>query len=232
MDVTPEDSKEHGTTTSSTSTDKLLDFHASSFHPVVDLYHLSKYSFGVKDSIPRKDYSSEARVERMRSNYATRGMRRMVEGVLLVHDHGHPHVLVLQVEPSVFVLPGGRLKVGEDEVEGLKRKLDSKLAPLVQDLVPKWGLSQSELVSVTYRPAFDSPMYPYIPPHTSMPKESKKVRVIPLPEKCAFAVPQNFKLLAIPMIELHNNEKYGDLLSALPSLLSRFKFNYIPLQKE
>lgn len=41
-------------------------------------------------------------------------MRRSVEGVLLVHDHGHPHVLMLQLAPSYFKLPGGRLRPGED----------------------------------------------------------------------------------------------------------------------
>jgi hypothetical protein len=34
--------------------------------------------------------------------------------VLVVHEHGHPHVLVLQMGASFFKLPGGRLRPGED----------------------------------------------------------------------------------------------------------------------
>lgn len=41
-------------------------------------------------------------------------MRRSVDAVLLVHEHNHPHVLLLQMGSSFFRLPGGRLKVGED----------------------------------------------------------------------------------------------------------------------
>lgn len=50
-------------------------------------------------------------------------MRRSVEGVLLVHEHGLPHVLLLQLGTTFFKLPGGELNAGEDEVEGLKRLL-------------------------------------------------------------------------------------------------------------
>ena len=40
-------------------------------------------------------------------------------------------VLLLQIGNTFFKLPGGRLKPGEDELEGLKRKLLSKLGPEV-----------------------------------------------------------------------------------------------------
>lgn len=56
-------------------------------------------------------------------------MRRTVEGVLVVHDHGHPHILMLQIANAFFKLPGDYLKPGEDEVEGLKKRLDDRLAP-------------------------------------------------------------------------------------------------------
>ena len=46
--------------------------------------------------------------------YAREGLRRSVEAVLVVHEHGHPHVLVLQMGASFFKLPGGRLRPGED----------------------------------------------------------------------------------------------------------------------
>lgn len=59
----------------------------------------------------------------MREEFEKIGMRRSVEGVLLVHEHGLPHVLLLQLGTTFFKLPGGELNAGEDEVEGLKRLL-------------------------------------------------------------------------------------------------------------
>uniref|UniRef100_D8QCH0 Cleavage and polyadenylation specificity factor subunit 5 n=1 Tax=Schizophyllum commune (strain H4-8 / FGSC 9210) TaxID=578458 RepID=D8QCH0_SCHCM len=56
-------------------------------------------------------------------------MRRTDEGVLVVHDHGHPHILMLQTANAFFKLPGDYLKSGEDEVDGLKRRLNECLAP-------------------------------------------------------------------------------------------------------
>ena len=44
-------------------------------------------------------------------------MRRSVDGVLLVHEHGLPHVLLLQLGTTFFKLPGGELNPGEDEVD-------------------------------------------------------------------------------------------------------------------
>ena len=41
-------------------------------------------------------------------------MRTSVEAILLVHEHNHPHILLLQIGNSFFKLPGGRLKPGED----------------------------------------------------------------------------------------------------------------------
>ena len=37
-----------------------------------------------------------------------------MEGILLVQEHNHPHVLLMQMGPSFFRLPGGRLRPGED----------------------------------------------------------------------------------------------------------------------
>jgi len=77
-------------------------------------------------------------------------MRRTCEGILVVHDHGHPHILMLQIANAFFKLcvlrcahvlasavadsacccrPGDYLKPGEDEIEGLKARLDDRLAP-------------------------------------------------------------------------------------------------------
>lgn len=60
----------------------------------------------------------------MREDYAVNGTRRSVEGVLLVHEHGLPHVLLLQLGTTFFKLPGGELNPDEDPIDGLKRLLN------------------------------------------------------------------------------------------------------------
>lgn len=91
--------------------------------PPVDRYPLTNYTFGTKEPLFEKDPSVPARFQRMRDEFERIGMRRSVEGVLLVHEHGLPHVLLLQLGTTFFKLPGGELNPGEDEVEGLKRLL-------------------------------------------------------------------------------------------------------------
>lgn len=86
-------------------------------------YPLTNYTFGTKEPLFERDPSVPARFQRMRDEFEKIGMRRSVEGVLLVHEHGLPHVLLLQLGTTFFKLPGGELNAGEDEVEGLKRLL-------------------------------------------------------------------------------------------------------------
>ena len=99
-----------------------------------------------KEAQPEEDPSVSARLQRLQNNYEDFGMRRTVEGVLVVHDHGHPHILMLQIANAFFKLyvlpvfciylspdvtssPGDYLKPGEDELDGLKHRLDDRLAP-------------------------------------------------------------------------------------------------------
>ncbi|XP_071198242.1 cleavage and polyadenylation specificity factor subunit 5-like [Salvelinus alpinus] len=87
----------------------------------INLYPLTNYTFGTKEPLYEKDSSVAARFQRMREGFEKIGMRRAVEGVLIVHEHRLPHVLLLQLGTTFFKLPGGELNAGEDEVEGLKR---------------------------------------------------------------------------------------------------------------
>ncbi|KAL7047862.1 hypothetical protein ACKWTF_003131 [Chironomus riparius] len=89
----------------------------------INLYPLTNYTFGTKEPLFEKDPSVPARFQRMRDEFEKIGMRRSVEACLLVHEHGLPHVLLLQLGTTFFKLPGGELNAGEDEVEGLKRLL-------------------------------------------------------------------------------------------------------------
>eukprot|EP00850_Spirogloea_muscicola_P003359 SM000013S26528 [mRNA] locus=s13:793102:795148:- [translate_table: standard] len=194
--------------------------------PVVNIYPLSSYTFGAKEAKMEKDTSVADRLARMKQTYAKEGMRTTVDGILLVQEHNHPHILLLQIGNTFFKLPGGRLKPGEDEVEGLKRKLSSKLALPSVPFPIEWQVG--ECAAMWWRPNFETLMYPYCPPHITKAKECKKLFVVHLPERHYFAVPKNLKLLAVPLFELYDNvQRYGPVISAIPQQLSRFNFKCI-----
>ena len=67
---------------------------------IINLFPLSNYTFGTKDPMYEKDRTVEARFQRMRQEFETCGLRRSVEGVLLVHEHNLPHILLLQLGKS------------------------------------------------------------------------------------------------------------------------------------
>ncbi|VDP10762.1 unnamed protein product [Soboliphyme baturini] len=190
---------------------------------ILPTYPLTSYTFGTKEPLYERDQSVQARFQRMRDEYDKVGMRRSVEGVLLVHEHSLPHVLLLQLGTTFFRLPGGELEPGEDEVEGLKRLLTECLGRqdgvkhdwIVEDTIGNW-----------WRPNFEPPRYPYIPAHVTKPKEHTRLFLVQLHEKALFAVPKNYKLVAAPLFELYDNSQgYGPLISSLPQALSRYVLN-------
>nr|CAD7199720.1 unnamed protein product [Timema douglasi] len=256
-------------------------------------YPLTNYTFGTKEPLFEKDPSVPARFQRMRDEFEKIGMRRSVEGVLLVHEHGLPHVLLLQLGTTFFKLPGGELNPGEDEVEGLKRLLTEELGRLnleevnphlrggkvenhlggknqftqarfepryphpqqssstrlernvervcvlagdcavccyvacLQTLGRQDGVKQEWIIEDTignwWRPNFEPPQYPYVPPHITKPKEHKRLFLVQLAEKALFAVPKNYKLVAAPLFELYDNAQgYGPIISSLPQALCRY----------
>uniref|UniRef100_A0A2K5E1Y5 Cleavage and polyadenylation specificity factor subunit 5 n=1 Tax=Aotus nancymaae TaxID=37293 RepID=A0A2K5E1Y5_AOTNA len=155
--------------------------------------------------------SVAARFQRMREEFDKIGMRRTVEGVLIILEHRLPRVLLLQLGTTFFKLPGGELNPGEDEVEGLKR-LMTEILGRQNGVLQDWVIDNC--IGNWWRPNFEPPQYPYIPAHTTMPKEHKKLFLVQLQEKALFAVPKNYKLVAAPLFELYDN------------LLSRFNFIY------
>ncbi|XP_066569629.1 cleavage and polyadenylation specificity factor subunit 5 isoform X1 [Amia ocellicauda] len=188
----------------------------------INLYPLTNYTFGTKEPLYEKDSSVAARFQRMREEFEKIGMRRTVEGVLIVHEHRLPHVLLLQLGTTFFKLPGGELNPGEDEVEGLKRLMTEILGR--QDGVQQdWVID--DCIGNWWRPNFEPPQYPYIPAHITKPKEHKKLFLVQLQEKALFAVPKNYKLVAAPLFELYDNAPgYGPIISSLPQLLSSISF--------
>lgn len=74
---------------------------------MVNLYPLSNYTFGTKEPMYEKDKTVESRFNRMREDFEQIGMRRSVEGVLLVQEHNLPHVLLLQLGMNISIFRQG-----------------------------------------------------------------------------------------------------------------------------
>ncbi|OMO67246.1 hypothetical protein CCACVL1_20676 [Corchorus capsularis] len=192
----------------------------------VDIYPLSCYYFGSKEAIVFKDETLSDRVKRMKSNFAAYGLRTSVEAVILVELFKHPHILLLQVRNSIFKLPGGRLRPGESDIDGLRRKLSRKLSASDAGDEAEWEVG--ECLGMWWRHDFETLLYPYLPPNVKKPKECAKLFLVRLPESRKFIVPQNLKLLAVPLCQVHENQKtYGPVISGVPQLLSKFSINIV-----
>lgn len=150
----------------------------------VTLYPLSNYTFGVKETQPEEDPSVIARLKRLEEHFAEHGMRRTCEGILVCHEHNHPHILMLQIANAFFKLPGDYLRPEDDEVEGFKSRLDERLAPVGRigegEEAGDWEVG--ECLAQWWRPNFETFMYPFVPAHVTRPKECKKLYFIHLPK--------------------------------------------------
>jgi len=198
--------------------------------PTVSLHSINSYSFGCKNPTVDKDANVIARLNRMREKYAEEGIRRTVDAVMLVMEHNHPHILLVQVNPHYFKLPGGVIRPNETVEEGLQRKLNSKLAPEGTQK-PLWEIS--DLLCTWWRPNFETHYYPYQVPHITSQKEMKKIFLVQLPPQCSFAVPKNLKLIAVPLFQLYDNVgRFGNIIANIPLTLSRFAFQHIEDDKK
>ncbi|KAJ0531894.1 putative NUDIX hydrolase-like domain superfamily [Helianthus annuus] len=199
---------------------------------IVGIYPLSNYFFSSKPPPPPaaavKDETLADRALRLKSKYEdVHGMRNSVEAVILVELFKHPHVLLLQSKNCIYKLPGGRLRPGESDVNGLKRKLLSKLSADDDNHRTDWEVG--ECIGTWWKSDFETLPYPYMPSSGKIPKECTKLYLVKLPSNQDFIVPKNFKLLAVPICQLHENRKtYGSIIAGIPQLLSRFSINMIP----
>ena len=160
-----------------------LDFNGNQ-PQTIRLFPLSNYTFGVKETQPEEDPSVLARLRRLEEHYTAHGMRRTCEGILVCHEHNHPHILMLQIANAFFKLPGDYLRPEDDEIEGFKERLDERLAPVGSlgegEKAGDWQVG--DCLAQWWRPNFETFMYPFIPAHVTRPKECKKLYFIELPK--------------------------------------------------
>ena len=152
----------------------------------IRLFPLSNYTFGTKETQPEEDPSVLARLQRLQEHYEQYGMRRTCEGILVCHEHNHPHILMLQIANAFFKLPGDYLKPEDEEISGFKERLNERLAPVGTQFSGE-GVNEDWEIADTlaqwWRPNFETFMYPFIPAHVTRPKECKKLYFIQLPRQ-------------------------------------------------
>ena len=133
-------------------------------------------------------------------------MRRTCEGILVCHEHNHPHILMLQIANAFFKLyapsvplscscqqklaymfdrPGDYLQASDDEISGFKQRLNERLAPSGNQFTgngvnDEWQIGDT--LAQWWRPNFETFMYPFLPAHVTRPKECKKLYFIQLPK--------------------------------------------------
>jgi cleavage and polyadenylation specificity factor subunit 5 len=82
--------------------------------------------------------------------------------------------------------PGDYLPHDEAEIEGFKKRLNERLAPVGSQFSGE-GVNEDWEVGDTlaqwWRPNFETFMYPFLPAHVTRPKECKKLYFITLPKK-------------------------------------------------
>lgn len=123
----------------------------------VDIYALGNYTFGRKDTESRgRDMlglpAAEITAHREK-RFLEIGMRRSIAAVLLVHVKNFPHVLLLQRSSGEgqLALPGGKLRPGESEENGLRRKLSRKLSPENSAMEAEWDIGDERRLDSTYQ---------------------------------------------------------------------------------
>lgn len=98
----------------------------------------------------------------------------MVELILIMYDVG--------------CRPGDYLHYEDDEVDGFKKRLNERLAPVGSQFSGE-GVNEDWEIGDTlaqwWRPNFETFMYPFLPGHVTRPKECKKLYFIQLPKKSA-----------------------------------------------
>lgn len=70
-----------------------------------------------------KDPSLPGYFNRLKHEFKLMGQRTSIKVVLLVHDKNMINVLLLQMSPEFYLLPGGEIQPNECEQDALKRYL-------------------------------------------------------------------------------------------------------------
>eukprot|EP00042_Codosiga_hollandica_P032364 m.206141 g.206141 ORF g.206141 m.206141 type:complete len:206 (-) comp53886_c0_seq3:94-711(-) len=161
------------------------------------------------------------RMASLKQDFELSGPRQSIALVLVVLEHGHPHICMIHVRDNYSKLPEDKMKVGETDEEAVNRIMNEVVG--AEGGPYEWPII--DLLCTFYRPNFDKFMFPYLPPHVTRPKEVRRLFFVQLPDRGTLNVAHNLSLKTVPLSELLVSQAtMGSVLASLPSLLSRFRF--------
>lgn len=215
------------------------------------IYPLENYGIRVQDSntdelasgIPISEMTG---FEKKIDNFLKDGIGRSVAALMLTHRYLCPHVVLLQNDlTSEWMLPNCTYKAWENPRIVLANFLKSMFlttssmnggnvhsssnhnaskngsgnaSHACSDNVVEVG----EYLGTWWRTEFNYSPLPYLPPHSTRPKEIIRVYQVILPPKLLFKLPKHHVLKSLPLFDLDPNI-FGIACGSIPQLISRFQ---------
>lgn len=166
-------------------------------------------------------------------NFLKDGIGRSVAALMLTHRYLCPHVVLLQNDlTSEWMLPNCTYKAWENPRTVLATFLKSLF--LTSSSTSSFSNNSNnssscdnavevgEYLGTWWRTEFNYSPLPYLPPHSTRPKEIIRIYQVILPPKLLFKLPKHHVLKSLPLFDLDPNI-FGIACGSIPQLISRFQ---------
>ncbi|KAJ1608392.1 NUDIX domain-protein and mRNA cleavage factor-like protein Im like [Cryptosporidium canis] len=175
------------------------------------------------------------------------GIGRSVAALMLTHRYLCPHVVLLQNDlTSEWMLPNCTYKAWENPRLALANFLKSMFllssssmggnsssysghssslsggGNIGSNVCSDNAVEVGEYLGTWWRTEFNYSPLPYLPPHSTRPKETIRIYQVILPPKLLFKLPKHHVLKSLPLFELDPNI-FGIACGSIPQLISRFQ---------
>ncbi|CAD98423.1 NUDIX domain protein; mRNA cleavage factor-like protein Im like, plant+animal group [Cryptosporidium parvum Iowa II] len=216
------------------------------------IYPLKNYGIRVQDnsdeiqsSIPINEMNGfNVKVD----NFLKDGIGRSVAALMLTHRYLCPHVVLLQNDlTSEWMLPNCTYKAWENPRIVLANFLKSMFLTSssinsntnnsgsnngnnnsstnnnnINNACSDNAVEVGEYLGTWWRTEFNYSPLPYLPPHSTRPKETIRIYQVILPPKLLFKLPKHHVLKSLPLFDLDPNI-FGIACGSIPQLISRFQ---------
>ncbi|KAL7068083.1 hypothetical protein ACR3K2_15150 [Cryptosporidium serpentis] len=150
------------------------------------------------------------------------GIGRSVAALILTHRYLCPHVVLLQSDlTSEWMLPNCLYRAWENPRTVLVSFLKS-LFFTDSNSTENNTAEVGEYLGSWWRTEFNYSPLPYLPPHSTRPKELIRIYQVLLPPKVLFKLPKYHVLKSLPLFDLDPNI-FGIACGGIPQLISRFQ---------
>ncbi|OII73278.1 uncharacterized protein cubi_02510 [Cryptosporidium ubiquitum] len=185
-------------------------------------------------------------------NFLKDGIGRSVAALMLTHRYLCPHVVLLQNDlTSEWMLPNCTYKAWENPRIVLANFLKSIFltsssinsnsniannssnnngsngsstnnSSNINNACSDNAVEVGEYLGTWWRTEFNYSPLPYLPPHSTRPKETIRIYQVILPPKLLFKLPKHHVLKSLPLFDLDPNI-FGIACGSIPQLISRFQ---------